>query len=189
MMDPMTVRRYLADIESGEVVKSSAVLPYRFDGITVEGSDVMSKCLRWRYALTREWGPRAPLVVIGLNPSTATATEDDPTVRRCIGFARRWGMGGLVMLNIFAYRATDPRELRRVTDPVGVRNNDALRVLTAGVPHVLCAWGSHGAYRARGGFVAELLADRPLRCFGRTKGGHPRHPLYLRSDSQPEAYG
>jgi len=103
----------------------------------------------YRYSLGRRWTPGEKLlVVIGLNPSTADATQDDPTIRRCVGFAKRWGFGGLLMLNLFAYRATDPEELRgaiaRGLDPVGPLNDAKLLGFTDGCP-ALVAWGSHPA--------------------------------------------
>lgn len=147
-----------------------------------------SGCRTWRYWLARTWAvDRAPLVVIGLNPSTADETADDPTIRRCIDFARRWGHGGLTMLNLFAFRSTDPRGLRRAFDPVGPQNDTVLRSATEG-RRVLCAWGAHGSYMDRNAVVAELLADRDLVCLGQTKDGHPRHPLYMRADTPPVAY-
>lgn len=144
-----------------------------------------SPCRTWRYSLHRIWDHDAlPLVVIGLNPSTADETADDPTVRRCQGFARSWGMGGLVMLNIFAYRATDPKVMKLAWDPIGPENNSALIELTKD-RMVLCAWGNHGAYRDRGAEVVRLLRDRHIVHLGLTAGGFPRHPLYLRADLDP----
>lgn len=143
----------------------------------------------YRYWLTRTWDDATPpLVVIGLNPSTADETQDDPTIRRCIGYARAWGHGGLVMLNLFAFRATDPRDMKRAFDPVGRANDATLRVATEG-RRVLCAWGAHGTYIDRASVVCEMLATRELVCLGTTKDGQPKHPLYLRADALPVAYG
>lgn len=161
---------------------------------------VFSSCQKFRYALTRMWmplddhDPDQVLVVIGLNPSTATEEVDDPTIRRCIDFARRWDKHGLVMLNLFALRSTDPRELYRALDRGediigGKAQEAALDVLTEG-RRVLCAWGAHGALNARSFEVAGRLHQlgRELVCLGRTKDGEPRHPLYLRADTTPEQY-
>lgn len=138
--------------------------------------------------LTRIWDPTRPsLVVIGLNPSAADETKDDPTVRRCQGYARLWGFGGLVMLNLFAYRATNPADLKATGDPVGPINDAALRRETAG-RRVLAAWGVHGAYRDRAPAVLRLLAGRDVVCLARTKAGFPRHPLYCRADWLPTPY-
>lgn len=142
----------------------------------------------FRYWLSRTWDEELqPLVVVGLNPSTADEAVDDPTVRRCIGFARAWGFGGLVMLNLFAFRATDPREMKAAADPVGPANDAWLRQQTS-LRRVLCAWGAHGGHLNRSRRVGHLLADRDLVCLGRTAAGFPRHPLYLRADTAPEAY-
>jgi hypothetical protein len=118
-----------------------------------------------------------------LNPSTADATNDDPTIRRCIGFARHWGCGRLVVLNLFAVRATDPADMKRADDPVGPENRDWFdRTLrdSHGGP-VVCAWGVHGAYMEQDLTVLGWL-DRvgvePL-ALGVTREGHPKHPLYL----------
>lgn len=143
---------------------------------------------RYRYALFRRWAtnPESPsLVVIGLNPSTADATLDDPTIRRCVGFAREWSFGGLVMLNLFAYRSTDPAGLLSVVDPVGPENDQALTEHTKNV--VLCAWGAGGAILDRGPAVTRLLLGlgRKLTCLGTTKAGHPKHPLYLAANTRP----
>lgn len=142
-----------------------------------------SPCRKYRYTLSRTWDAESPpLVFIGLNPSTADETEDDPTIRRCIGFAKRDGFGGIIMLNLFAFRSTDPAGLKGVDDPVGPWNND--RISRACKDRaVIAAWGVHGVLNRRDRDVRILLAGSDLRCLGRTKDGHPRHPLYLRSDS------
>lgn len=138
----------------------------------------------YRYELRRIWDEAATkLVVIGLNPSTADAKKDDPTIRKCVGFARRWKMGGIIMLNLFAYRATDPKMLRRFSlrhHAVGLDNDDTILGIT-GLPgtKVLCAWGAHGVLDGRGDAVFDLLQCRKLHHMGLTKGGHPKHPLYL----------
>lgn len=139
-----------------------------------------------RYLLTHRWthpADRAPLAVfILLNPSTATAAVDDPTVRRCRGFARREQCGGLAILNLFAARATDPRALTAHPDPVGEYNDWFLSACTRTAPGpVIAGWGMHGHLHHRARTVAARLrqAGVPLLCLGLTKTGQPRHPLYL----------
>ena len=139
----------------------------------------ISDCGRYRWWLSRTWGDAPPLVFIGLNPSTADASQDDPTIRRCIGFARRERCGGLLMLNLFAFRATDPHLLYGVPDRVGGENNRYLRTLATG--KVVAAWGAHALAPARAAEVRKLLSV-PLLCLGTTKDGSPRHPLYVRAD-------
>jgi hypothetical protein len=142
----------------------------------------------WRYQLRRVWDPQLPPVAfVGLNPSTADETHDDPTVRRCIGFARRWGYGSLIMANAFAFRATDPREMMDAADPVGPDNDLHLRAIAAEAPLVVAAWGAHGVFHGRSAQLTVLLGE--VSALGLTKGGEPRHPLYVRGDVQRIAYG
>lgn len=140
---------------------------------------------KYRYALGRIWEPGAhkTLVVIGLNPSTADETEDDPTIRRCIGFAKSFGCGGLTMLNLFGFRSTDPKGLRSCADPIGPEND--LTLLSARMQEnttIVAAWGAHGSYLHRDREVRKMFNGQ-LHHLGFTKDGHPRHPLYLRSDT------
>lgn len=147
---------------------------------------------RHRYTLWRDCllgvDNVSTLVVIGLNPSTADEKVDDPTIRRCLGFARAWGFGRLVMLNLFAFRATDPADMKRAADPVGPENDTTLIAETKGRA-VLCAWGADGGFLGRSGVVRRLLEGRDLRCLGRTKSGEPKHPLYLAAATKPEPLG
>jgi len=140
---------------------------------------VFSPCRTFRYRLGRVWGDGPTLTVIGLNPSTADETSNDPTVRRCIAFAMREGCGSLRMLNIFAFRATDPAVMKRAVDPIGPEND--MWIMQAIDGPVVAAWGVHGAFLGRGASVARAIPG--LLCFGQTKDGHPKHPLYLRADS------
>ena len=107
--------------------------------------------------------------------------RDDPTIRRCIGFARDWGFGRLVVVNLFALRSTSPRALRRAPDPVGPRNDRWIARLAADAELVIAAWGALGNYRDRARLVTSTLSD--LYCLGRTRDGSPRHPLYVRRDA------
>lgn len=149
----------------------------------------------YRYALTRRWDLTRPLAVfVMLNPSTADAFADDPTIRRCISFARSWTAGGLLVLNLFGLRATDPQVLRRHPDPVGPDNDLVIAERLADnepVGPVICAWGTRGTLNGRADQVLRLLRGygvRPL-CLGTTKDGHPRHPLYVRGDTATVEYG
>jgi hypothetical protein len=121
------------------------------------------------------------MVVIGLNPSTADNTKDDPTIRRCVGFAKREGCTGLLMLNLFALRATDPGALYGADDPIGPQNDATLDTYVRAGAVRVAAWGHHGDLHGRGRAIQARFPD--LLCFGTTKGGHPRHPLYLPSDA------
>jgi len=120
---------------------------------------------------------------IGLNPSTADENNDDPTVRRCIRYAFDWGYGGLCMANIFAFRATDPVEMKRAADPIGPENDKYLIELSEGAGIVVIAWGNHGSFHDRGNQVLKLLDD--FFYLGLTKSKQPKHPLYLRKDLKP----
>jgi hypothetical protein len=153
----------------------------------------------YRYSLWRVWDHSRPLLmVIGLNPSTADEFKLDPTLRRCAGFAYDWGLGGLVMTNLFAFRATDPIDMKASVDPIGPDNDNwlvdiatAKRELTFGVrPKVLAAWGTHGGWLGRDDEVVKLLVTRgvDLHCLVKTKHGFPKHPLYVKRDTRPQIY-
>ncbi|GAC1524629.1 MAG: DUF1643 domain-containing protein [Marmoricola sp.] len=142
----------------------------------------------YRYALIREWGTTIPAVTfIGLNPSTADASKDDPTIRRCVRFAQEWGFRRLTMLNLFAYRSTNPAALRRVDDPVGEENDAIIGRLCGGSGLTIMAWGAHPLAKARAPQVVEDLLGRgvSLAVLGLTKDGAPRHPLYMRASAVP----
>ena len=141
-----------------------------------------SACGTFRYLLTREWDPAAPrLLFVMLNPSTASEMRNDPTVARCEARARAMGQGALRVANLFAFRATDPRALRRAADPVGPRNDRLLADSALWADAVICAWGNHGALMGRAAGVEALLraAGRPVLHLGLTGAGQPRHPLYV----------
>ena len=146
---------------------------------------VLSSCGRYRYRLNREWlGGEGDILFIMLNPSTADEEKDDPTIRRCIGFARRWGFRRLWVGNLFALRATDPRELTRVADPVGPDNNEHLVGMAVSAECIVAAWGAWGALRGRDEEIRQIIGG--LEHLGLTKEGHPRHPLYVRADTTRE---
>lgn len=150
-------------------------------------SALMSSCGQYRYSLTRNWsdGPRVGWVL--LNPSTADGEKDDPTVRRVIGFTHAWGYGGLVVANLYAYRATKPADLWRAQDPVGPGNDAALARIAAGCDLLVAAWGAN----ARPDRIAQVLAlpgMGRLHALAVTATGQPRHPLYLRGDLKPQPW-
>lgn len=151
-------------------------------GAGVGGADVRGD---YRYTLTRTWNASAePLVFILLNPSTADASQDDPTIRRCIGFAKRWGFGGIIVVNLYAYRATKPRDMLAADDPIGPDNDRVIAEVLARRT-VVAAWGTNARHER----VAEVLALIPesarLLALEITKLGHPRHPLYVHGAAQP----
>ncbi len=163
------------------------------DGLCVEGSEGFSKLMKagaeisgkYRYNLWRIWDRDDPIQVwVMLNPSTANATEDDPTIRRCMGFAKAFGCGGIRVANLFAFRATSPKDLKAARDPIGLMNNIYLSEICKNNT-VICAWGAHGGYLKRDeeamGFMG-LAGARFVRLGDTTKDGHPRHPLYVKGD-------
>ena len=135
----------------------------------------------YRYLLTRTWAPGQPLVWLMLNPSTASAVTDDPTIKRCAAFARREGAGGIIVVNLFAYRASRPADLARCPDPVGELNDEFIRQAVS-VPGrmVIVAWGAHGPLRGRAAQVTRMFSMEGIAvwCLGTTKTGQPVHPLY-----------
>lgn len=155
---------------------------------------IISPCGIYRYSLVRQWDRSKPhLPFVMLNPSTADASQDDPTIRRCIAFGRRENCGGIVVVNLYALRSTDPKRLREVEDPVGPFNATAIRdaALVAGengVP-IVCAWGVNDITQAAGGALAfARLHGAKIMCLGKTAAGHPRHPLYVKGDQPLQAY-
>jgi hypothetical protein len=152
---------------------------------------VYSPCESYRYLLTRVWGAAGPKALfVMLNPSTATEVQNDPTVERCERRARALGFGAFRVTNIFAFRATDPRVMRAAADPVGPGNDAAIAASAPWADLIVCAWGAHGAHLGRGPAVERLLraTGRPLHHLGLSKDGHPRHPLYIGYDRQPEPW-
>jgi hypothetical protein len=123
------------------------------------------------------------LMVIGLNPSTADETRDDPTIRRCIGFAQTWGFSALCMTNLFAWRDTLPENMKLATDPVGPDNDRWLTTIADEAGMILAAWGRHGSYLNRAHDVMKLLP--PMHRLKSNKDGSPMHPLYVPADTKP----
>lgn len=153
---------------------------------TERGTAWFSPDRAYRYLLTRRWDVlKPPVAWIMLNPSTADAFQADPTITRCIGFAKAWGAGGIEILNLFALRATDPAALKGHPEPVGPDNDYMLADLTGQPAVVVAAWGVHGSLGGRSDRVTRMFAARKtsLYCLGKTKAGAPRHPLYVRADT------
>ena len=146
-----------------------------------------SECGAYRYTLGRQWdASRQMLSWIMLNPSTADAEKEDPTIRRCIGFAHRWGYGGIRVLNLFAFRATRPEVMKAQADPVGPKNDSVIIELTRSAM-VIAAWGADGTHLDRERTVCRILEDAgaQLHVLSLTKAGHPGHPLYIGYDVRP----
>lgn len=157
----------------------------------MESSAIISPCRRYRYELRRTWDSSLPkLMVVGLNPSTADAEQDDPTIRRCVGFAKRWGMGGLLMGNLYALRSTDPKLVRSSKTPIGPETDRYLVAMRREAALVLAAWGGSAGrprqHLQRCGEIACLL--EPLHCLVVNSDGSPKHPLYVRKDTDPIAW-
>lgn len=153
----------------------------------MEKSAILSADRKYRYVLTRIWDEKKPTVVfIGLNPSTADEEVDDETIRKCIGYAKRWGYGKLIMVNLFAFRSTDPSMLKRVEDPVGPDNDSYIQKCVSESNLVIACWGNHGKLLNRDKALMGSLPN--LVCLKRNKNGTPHHPLYLSKDITPMPY-
>ena len=149
---------------------------------------LFSDCEKYRYVLTRVWAPEGKKALfVMLNPSTADEMKNDPTVERCERRARAMGFGAFRVCNIFAYRATDPRNMRAQQDPIGPGNDEAIRESCLWADRVVCAWGTHGAHLDRGAAVETLIRASGATPYhlGLSKAGHPKHPLYISYDVQP----
>lgn len=158
---------------------------------------VLSPDKLYRYQLHRSWRhpdeARTVCTFIGLNPSTADASEDDPTIRRCVRFADDWGCTDLYMVNLFAFRSTDPQNLLSMRDPVGPENDRYLIEACLQSNIIVAAWGAHKMARKRDAEVRSLMVGGRrmaslLRCLGTTKDGSPKHPLYIKADTILEDY-
>lgn len=166
---------------------------------------VFDETRRYRYSLWRRWGfdecemfpmpearnrdakLRMHISFIGLNPSTADQSINDPTVSRCVRFAKEWGFRSMSMLNLFAFRAADPKVMKADSEPIGGENNGrCIQWFAENSGLVIAAWGNHGSYLGRSKSVKSTLrACGLVHHLGLTKAMEPRHPLYLRSDTQP----
>lgn len=143
----------------------------------------------FRYTLRRVWGDvsnQGFAAFVGLNPSTADEVKNDPTVRRCIQYAKDWGYGGMFMLNIFAYRATDPKVMKQQPEPIGPDNDYWLQTVSREAAITVAAWGTHGDHLQRGKAVKALLPN--LHYLRLTQDGSPGHPLYLPKNLTPTPF-
>lgn len=157
-----------------------------------------SPCSAYRYRLWRIWDQHLPLCAfVMLNPSTADAEQDDPTIRRCLGFARRWGYGGLFVVNLFAFRATKPIDLRAAVQPIGQENDQHLHGTAKTCARIVVAWGTSCRWRgmpSRDRVVLVTLRgprpnSEPIMCLGKTARGFPKHPIYVKGGTKPTPYG
>jgi hypothetical protein len=149
------------------------------------GGAILSARGNYRYQLWRRWSAGPELLWILLNPSTADAEHDDATIRKCIGFSRRWDYGGLRVINLFAYRATAPADLLAASDPVGPENDAVIRSLRT--RECIVAWGNHGDFHDRAVQVLKMLR-RPVFCVGITASGQPKHPVRLSYSTPRQVY-
>ena len=150
-------------------------------------SAVFSPCRKYRYSLSRTWDINQKIILfIGLNPSTADETHDDPTIRRCLFYSSRWGFGGLIMVNLFALRATLPKDLKNSKHPVGRDNNQFIIHAHKEASMTIAAWGNDGDLYNRDQEVLEIITN-PM-CLKVNKTGQPAHPLYQKKDIKPKPY-
>ena len=160
--------------------------------VYLENDAVISECGKYRYLLRRAWDqekPRALLVM--LNPSTADAALDDATIRSCVRLLSGQGYGSMEVVNVYAYRATDPSELAKQPDPFGPRNAATVAAAVARCDVVICAWGAYPPARDHARRILNEVRARRLAvyCFGKTKAGAPKHPLYIKSGTSLQTYG
>ena len=150
-------------------------------------SAVFSPCRKYRYSLSRTWDINQKIILfIGLNPSTADETNEDPTIRRCLFYSSRWGFGGLIMVNLFAFRATLPKDLKNSKHPVGRDNNQFIIHAHKEASITIAAWGNDGDLYNRDQEVLEIISN-PM-CLKVNKTGQPAHPLYQKKDIKPKPY-
>ncbi|BHH83661.1 DUF1643 domain-containing protein [Desulforhopalus sp. 52FAK] len=143
-----------------------------------------SDCRKYRYALWRIWDSEKPYAMfICLNPSTADETEDDPTIRRCINYAKHWGYGGLCMVNLFSFRATKPTDMKNTDDPIGPENDAFLIKFAKKAGVIVGAWGNHGSFMNRSSEIKKLISN--IKCLKQNVSGEPVHPLYQKKTATP----
>lgn len=159
----------------------------------VEGSAVFSRDQRYRYRLDRWWGDGPRVAWVMLNPSTADDVQDDPTIRRCIGFSRDWGYDGLTVVNLWPFCAASPRDLKAWlrTDPqtpAHLSNLNIRRRVASEAPFVLAAWGAQAGMEGTAALDYMLVHGLDVRHLGLTRDGAPRHPLYVPAITAPERF-
>lgn len=158
------------------------------DLLAKSGDAIISDCGTYRYLLQRFWDSRLEtLNFIMLNPSTADASEDDATIRRCLGFARDLGFGSLEVTNLFALRSTDPRAIKTHAAPIGPENDERIIDAAKVCQLTICAWGTHGGHLNRANRVLDMLRKAGIKphALAFSKNGYPKHPLYLKKGLQP----
>jgi len=152
---------------------------------------IFDKSKKYRYVLERSWGINENNILnfILLNPSTADATHDDPTVRACVEFAKQWKFDGILITNLFAFRATNPAKMKSCRNPHGFQNDEYIKSIAKKSRMVVVAWGNHGTHCARDKEVLKILntINQPF-CLGNTKLGNPKHPLYVKRTIKPILY-
>lgn len=144
----------------------------------------------WRYFDHPDRLARTVLYIM-LNPSTADNVKDDPTIRRCVNFAKSWGFNRIEVVNLFAYRTSSPTQLKLVADRINIAGPDNYEAVTqaaVGADLIVAAWGAHGTYQAQDEAVKRWLHGYELWTFGVTKTGQPKHPLYMPADAQLERF-
>ena len=157
----------------------------------MESSAIFSDCGRYRYVLSRHWEDGETCVFVGLNPSTADDSKNDATVRKCMHFARSWGFAGISLVNLYARRCRYPQALLTSDDPVGPDNDIWLKSVIGGAPHAIAMWGNRGARIYGEGIRRDTLVitlHSKWSCFGQTKLGAPKHPLYLPKATPLQAF-
>jgi hypothetical protein len=157
--------------------------------VSSEAGAEFSPCRNWRYLLWRRWDESKPVAnFLMLNPSTADEFQLDPTCARARGYAERWGYGGLIVTNVFGWRATDPNAMKAVKDPVGPGNDAAIVRAAKEAAVVVCAWGNHGAHQERSARIKVLLKGFKLHSLRVNANGEPAHPLYLPGKLTPSTW-
>ncbi len=157
----------------------------------MQSSAIFSDCGHYRYLLSRRWGEGGDCVFVGLNPSTADSAKNDATVRKCMYFARSWGFAGISLVNLYARRCRYPQALATSDDAVGPDNDLWLARIINGAPRAIAMWGNHGVRTYGDGIRRDVLVMKwrdEWQCFGQTKLGAPKHPLYLPKATPLQAF-
>lgn len=171
----------MSDTRRTAVLSDCGLYRYRLGRIMNEPLPITSMAKAW-------YRPPKVMTFVMLNPSTADAYEDDPTIRRCVGFAIRDGYDEICVMNLFAGRATKPDDLFKMTDSEGPDNHSHWLALKSSSATIVCAWGADKRAVLQAERFMSLMSGRDLHCLGTSKDGQPRHPLYLRSDTGLEPF-
>lgn len=191
----MNQRIKAARMDSAGVVAGTI---HQKNGEIVTASAVFSKCRRYRYRLSRAWHDdlfttpeRRTILFVMLNPSTATETEDDKTISKIQGFAKRWGYNELLIGNLFAFRTSDPEIMKAEKAPIGDYNDDHIKAMAEQAEMIVCAWGNDGNFLERDLEVETMLAamGKDTHCLGLNSNATPKHPLYIKNATAPKPYG